>query len=119
MGGEQRGFCLHGAACKGGKGCSLVYMDPMMPGEGRRMVKAFSALGAPVWLFNRKDALFWKGVVRESLPCGDGGVLLWLWLWWLWLLRLFILQVNSLVPSKGGGVIESFATVSAGVTLSL
>lgn len=83
------------------------------------MVKAFSTLGAPVWFFNRQDALFWEGVVRESLPCGDGGVLLWLRLWWLWLLWLFILQVNSLVSSKGGGVIESFATVSAGVTLSL
>lgn len=83
------------------------------------MVKAFSTLGAPVWFFNRQDALFWEGVVRESLPCGNGGVLLWLRLRWLWLLLLLVLQVNSLMPSKGGGVIESFATVSAGVTLSL
>lgn len=89
------------------------------------MVKAFSTLGAPVRFFNGQDALFWEGVVRESLRCGDGGVLLrWrLRLWGLWLLLLllllFILQVNSLMPGKGGGVIESFATVSAGVTLSL
>lgn len=83
------------------------------------MVKAFSTLGAPVWFFNRQDVLFWEGVVRESLPCGDGAVLLRLRLWWLRLLLLFILQVNSLMPCKGGGVIESFATVSAGVTLSL
>lgn len=84
------------------------------------MVKAFSTLGAPVWFLNRQDALFREGVVWESLPCGNGAVLLWLRLWWLWLLLLlFALQVNSLMPGKGGGVIESFATVSAGVTLSL
>lgn len=83
------------------------------------MVKAFSTLGAPVRFFNGQDALFWEGVVGESLPCGDGAVLLRLRLWWLWLLLLFILQVNSLMPSKGGGVIESFATVGTGVTLSL
>lgn len=91
----------------------------MMSGEGRRMVKALSTLGAPVWFFNRQGALFWEGVVGESLPCGHGAVLLRRWLWWLWLLLLFILQMDPLVPSKGGGVIESFATVSAGVTLSL
>lgn len=85
------------------------------------MVKAFPTLGAPVWFFNRQDALFWEGVVRESLPCGNGGVLLRLRLRWLrlLLLLLFVLQVNSLMPGKGGGVIESFATVSTGVTLSL
>lgn len=84
------------------------------------MVKAFSTLGAPVWFFHRQDALFWEGIVRESLPCGNGGVLL--RLWWrrlrllLWLL---VLQVNSLMPSQGGGVIESFATVSTCVALPL
>lgn len=84
------------------------------------MVKAFSTLGAPVRFFNRQDALFWEGVVRESLSCGDRAVLLRLWLGWLLLLLLlFVLQVDSLMPGKGGGVIESFATVSAGVTLSL
>lgn len=83
------------------------------------MVKAFSTLGAPVWFFNRQHALFREGVVWESLPCGNGAVLLWLWLRWLLLLLLFALQVNSLMPGKGGGVIESFATVSTGVTLSL
>lgn len=77
-------------------------MDPVMSGEGRRMVKAFAALGAPVGFFNRQDALLWEGVVGESLPCGDGGVLLRLWLWWwrLLLLLLFVLQVDSLVPSE-------------------
>lgn len=87
------------------------------------MVKAFSTVGAPVWFFNGQAALFWEGVVGESLPCGDGVVLLRRRLWWLGLLLLllllFALQVNSLVPGEGGGVIESFATVSAGVTLSL
>lgn len=85
------------------------------------MVKAFSTLGAPVWFFNRQDALFREGIVRESLPCGNGAVLLWLWLrrLWLLLLLLFALQVNSLMPGKRGGVIESFATVTTGVTLSL
>lgn len=85
------------------------------------MVKAFSTLRAPVWFFNRQDALFGEGIVRESLPCGNGAVLLRLWLGWLWLLLLllFAFQVNSLMPGKGGGVIESFATVSTGVTLSL
>lgn len=84
------------------------------------MVKAFSTLGAPVWFVNGQDALFWESVVRESLPCRDGAVLLRLRLCRLWLrLLLFVLQVNSLVPCKGGGVIESFATVSAGVALSL
>ena len=84
------------------------------------MVKAFAALSAPVRFLNGQDALFWESVVRECLPCGDGGVLLRLRLWRLWLLLLlFVLQVNSLMSCKGGGVIESFATVSAGVTLSL
>lgn len=84
------------------------------------MVKAFSTLRAPIWFFNRQDALFWESIVRESLPCGDGAVLLRLRLWWLLLLLLlFVLQVNPLMSSKGGGVIESFATVSAGVALSL
>lgn len=84
------------------------------------MVKAFSTLRAPVWFFNRQDALFGEGIVRESLPCGDGAVLLRLWLWWLllWLL-LLVLQVNSLMSSEGGRVIESFATVSTGVALAL
>lgn len=84
------------------------------------MIKAFSTLGAPVWFFWRQDVLFGEGIVRESLPCGNGGVLLWLRLRRLRLLRLlFALQVNSLMPGKGRGVIESFATVSACVTLSL
>lgn len=84
------------------------------------MVKAFSTLRAPVWFFHRQDALFGEGVVGKRLPCGDGAVLLWLRLWWLWLrLLLFVLQVNSLVSREGGRVIESLATVSAGVTLSL
>lgn len=84
------------------------------------MVKAFSTLGAPVWFFGRQDALFGEGVVGESLRCRNGTVLLRLGLWRLWLLLLlFALQVNPLVPGKGGGVIESFATVSAGVALSL
>lgn len=84
------------------------------------MVKAFSTLGAPVRFLNRQDALFGEGVVWESLPCGNGAVLLWLRLWRLWrlLLLLLALQVNSLMPGKRGRVIESFATVSAGVTLS-
>lgn len=85
------------------------------------MVKAFSTLGAPVWFINRQDALFREGIVWESLPCGNGGVLLRLRLWWLrlLLLLLFGFQVNSLMPGKGGGVIESFATVSTGVAFSL
>lgn len=84
------------------------------------MVKAFSTLGAPVGFFDRQDALFREGVVGESLPCGNGGVLLRLRLRRLrLLLLLFVLQVNSLMPGEGGGVIESFATVSAGVALSL
>lgn len=83
------------------------------------MVKAFPTLGAPVRFLNRQDALFGEGVVWESLPCGNGAVLLWLRLWRLRrLLLLLALQVNSLMPGKRGGVIESFATVSAGVTLS-
>lgn len=109
-----------GPHMRAGIGCSLVYVDPMMSGEGRRMVKAFSTLGASVWLFNRQDALLWEGIVGESLPCGDGGVLLLLCLRWLrLLLLLLVLQVNSLMPCKRGGVIESFATVSTGVALSL
>lgn len=84
------------------------------------MVKAFATLRAPVWFFNGQDALFWEGVIRESLPCGDGGVLLRLWLRWLrLLLLLLVLQVNSLMPCKRRGVIESFATVTTRVTLSL
>lgn len=98
----------------------MINMDPVMSGEGGRMVKAFSTLGAPVWLFNRQNALFWEGVVGESLPRGDGGVLLGWRLLLLWLRRLlFVLQMNSLVSREGGGVIESFATVRTGVTLSL
>lgn len=80
------------------------------------MVKAFTTLGAPVWFLDRQDTLFREGVVLESLPCGNGAVLLRLRL--RWLLLLFALQVNSLMPGKGGGVIESFATVTARVTLS-
>lgn len=91
------------------------------------MVKAFSTLGAPVRFFRRQDALFGEGIVRESLHWsdgdgnGDGTVLLLLWLWCLrlLLLLLFILHVNSLMPCKGRGVIESFTTVGAGVALSL
>lgn len=66
--GEQGCVRLHGTACEGGRGDSLIYMDPMMSREGRRMVKAFSTLSAPVWFFHRQDALFWEGVVGESLP---------------------------------------------------
>lgn len=68
------------------------------------MVKTFSTLGAPVRFFHRQDALFREGIVWEALPCGNGAVLLWLWLRWLWLLLLllFALEVNSLVPGKGG-----------------
>lgn len=84
------------------------------------MVKAFSTLGAPVRFLHRQDALFWEGIVGEPLPCGNGGVLLRLWLrWWRLLLLLFVLQVNSLMPSQGGGVIESFATVGTCVALPL
>lgn len=84
------------------------------------MVKAFSTLRAPVRFFDGQDALFGEGIVGEPLPCGDGAVLLWLWLWWLLLrLLLFVLQVNSLMSREGGRVIESLATVSTGVTLSL
>lgn len=88
------------------------------------MVEAFATLGAPVWFFNRQAALFREGIVRESLPCGHGAVVLrwWLrglWLWLLLLLLLFILQMDPLMPGEGRGVIESFATVSAGVTLPL
>lgn len=84
------------------------------------MIKTFSTLGAPVGFFNGQDALFLESIVRESLPCRDGAVLLRLWLWWLrLLLLLFVLQVHSLMSSQGGGVIESLATVTAGVTLSL
>lgn len=84
------------------------------------MVKAFSALGASVRFFHGQDTLFGEGVVRESLPRGNGAILLWLWrrrrrL----LLLLFALQVDSLMPGKRGGVIESFAAVSAGVALPL
>lgn len=92
----------------------------MMSGEGGRMVKAFSTLRAPVWFLNRQDALFWEGIVRESLPRGDGAVLLRFWLRRFWLLLLLlVLQVNSLMPCKRRGVIESFATVTTRVTLSL
>lgn len=126
---QKRGGSGDVCACVGPhvrarEGCSLIHVDPVMSGEGRRMVKAFAALGAPVGFFNGQDALFWEGVVGESLPCGDGGVLLRLRLWrrrrlLLLLLLLFVLQVDSLVPGERGGVIESFATVTAGVALSL
>lgn len=33
--GEQGCVRLHGTACEAGKGCSLIYVDPMMSGEGR------------------------------------------------------------------------------------
>lgn len=84
------------------------------------MVKAFSTLGAPVRFFNSQHALFGaEGIVGEALGCGDGTVLLRLWLCGLRLLRLFVFQVHSLMPCKRRGVIESLATVSAGVALAL
>lgn len=112
---------LHGHEWEGEEGCSLIHMDPMVPRQRGRMVKAFSALGASVWFLHRQNALFGEGVVWESLPGGNGAVLLRLGLWrlWLWRLLLFALQVNSLMPGEGRGVIEPFATVSAGVALSL
>lgn len=83
------------------------------------MVKAFAALGAPVWFLHRQQALFGESVVSEALRRGDGGVLLRrlrrLWL----LLLLFALQVDPLVSGQRRGVIEPFATLGAGVALSL
>lgn len=104
----------------------MIYIDPMMSGERGRMVKAFSAVIAPVRFFHRQDELFREGIVGERLTDGDGGVLLWLRRWgrlrlWLQLLRrgerLLLLQVNPLVSREGGGVVELFATVAAGVRL--
>lgn len=85
------------------------------------MVEALSTLGTPVGLFDRQDALFREGIVRETLSCGNGVVLLRLWLRRrrLRLLLLFALQVDSLMPGQGGGVIESLSAVTAGVALSL
>lgn len=84
------------------------------------MVKAFPALGTPVGFFDREDALFGEGVVGECLSRGNRAVLLRLWLWLLCLLLLLLLalQVDSLVPGEGGGVIEPLAAVSTGVALS-
>lgn len=89
------------------------------------MVEAFTALGAPVRLLHRQQALLGESVVREALGRGDGSVLLRRWrrrrLWWrlLLLLLLLFLHVDPLVPGQGRGVIEPFATVGAGVALSL
>lgn len=85
------------------------------------MVKAFAALGAPVRFLHGQHALFGEGVVGEALPGGNGGVLLRRRLLRLLrrLLLLLALQVNSLVPGERRGVIESFATVGAGVALAL
>lgn len=33
--GEMGVLLSNGTACEGGRGCSLVYMDPMMSGKGR------------------------------------------------------------------------------------
>lgn len=100
---------------------SLVYVDSVVSGEGRRMVEAFPTLGAPVRLFPSHHALLGAvGVVGESLRRGDGAVLRRLWLRGLRGLRwLLIFQVHSLVPCKGRGVIEPLPAVAAGVALAL
>lgn len=33
--GENGHLLLHDTKCENVEGCSLVYMDPMMPGQGR------------------------------------------------------------------------------------
>lgn len=84
------------------------------------MVKAFATLGASVWFFHSQDALFWERVVGEPLAGRDGAVLLGLRRRRLGLLLLLlVLQVDSLVSCEGRGVGKCFATVAAGVALSL
>lgn len=114
----QEDVCLNGSIVER---FSLVDVDSMVSGEGRRMVKAFPTLGAPVRLFPTHHALFGAvGVVGEPLWRRDGAVLRRLWLRGLGgLLRLLIFQVHSLVPREGGGVIEPLAAVTAGVALAL
>ena len=107
----------------------MIYVNPMMPGEGGRVVEAFPALGASVWLVAVGQALFGDGV-GEPLSRGYGVVLLHLLLLLLLqqlLLLLFLLLlllllagpvgVDPLMPRQGGGMVEALFAVVAHVGL--
>ena len=92
----------------------MIYVNPMMPGEGGRVVEAFPALGASVWLVAVGQALFGDGV-GEPLSRGYGVVLLHLllllllqqlllllFLLLLLLLLLLLIHVHPLVTGQRG-----------------